>query len=203
VRIVAATNRDLEEAVKEGSFREDLFYRLNVIPINVPPLRERKGDIPLLIDHFMVRFSKVCKRPPLRIQRAALEALVAYDWPGNVRELENIVERLIVLTEGDSVGLEDLPERISRSSPVKESSREPVTTGALHRNPAHDEREGAKNTFHLPEGGVLLPELIREIEMDLIGQALDRTGGVKTKAARLLGLKRTTLIEKMKKFGML
>lgn len=218
VRIVAATHRDLEQAVKQETFREDLFYRLNVIPIEVPPLRERKEDIPLLVDHFMNHFSRVCKRPPLKIEKTALDAMMAYDWPGNIRELENIIERLIVLTDGDSIGINDLPERIvgagQREQPASshDATQDPANPIELPKKSAEtavfspvpgNEASDSSTGFVLPEEGLSLPDLIKDLEIDLIGQALDRANGVKSKAAKLLGLKRTTLIEKMKKLGIL
>ena len=108
VRIIAATNRDLEEEVQKGAFREDLFYRLHVIPIVLPPLRERRSDIPFLAEHFLEESARRNRRPPMRLSAEALEALVHYPWYGNVRELRNLIERLVVLKEGDLLGLEDL-----------------------------------------------------------------------------------------------
>ena len=199
VRIIAATNRDLENAVREGNFRQDLYYRLNVIPVKVPPLRERQEDIPLLVEHFMARFAKRCSRNQLKIDREAMDALLAYNWPGNVRELENIIERLLVLTEGDTITLADLPERIIRFfAEARPDEQKRPAGGGGKVEPAGT----AHGLFTLPEEGVSLPELVERLERELIGQALSRTGGVKAKAARLLGLKRTTLIEKMKKLGM-
>ncbi len=199
VRIVAATNRDLERAVKEGRFREDLYYRLNVIPIRVPPLRERRGDIPLLIHHFNTLFAERAGMAPLEIDELAMEAFMAYSWPGNVRELENLVERLMVLTEGNRISLSDLPERIQKA------------LGKVSRGDSNEKSGGERRTFSidevahipLPQEGISLPEVLREFEIGLIKQAILRTHGVKSKAAKLLGLKRTTLVEKMKKFGML
>ncbi len=199
VRIVAATHRDLEEAVKEGRFREDLYYRLNVIPIRVPPLRERKSDIPLLIQHFNGLFSQRAGTPPMEIEELAMEAFMAYSWPGNVRELENVVERLIVLAEGSVISLEDLPDRIKGALGKAPKGQEGRETGAAIGPISIDQIAH----LPLPENGVSLPEVIRKLEIGLINQALSRTNGVKSKAAQLLGLKRTTLVEKMRKFGML
>ena len=176
VRILAATNKDLEKAVAEGEFREDLYYRLNVIPVHVPPLREREGDVPLLVRHFLKVHCEKKEISPKRISKAALESLERYPWPGNVRELENVMERMVILTEGDEIGLEDLPRRMRI-----------------------DEKPSVNPTLEIGDDGIDLKETLDEIESRLILQALAMAGGVKNKAARLLGLNRTTLIEKMKK----
>lgn len=178
VRIIAATNRDLEKAVKEGLFREDLYYRLNVIPIHLPPLRKMKEDVPLLTEHFIADIAKRKKKEPPKISQDALYYLTEYKWPGNVRELENLIERLIILKEGDMVTPDDLPERF------------------------HEKRKPTKiftKTHSLSSDGVDLNTMLDEIENNMIVQALEISKGVKSKAASLLGLNRTTLIEKMKK----
>jgi len=178
IRVVTATNQNLKEAVKEGRFREDLYYRLDVIPILAPPLRERREDIPLLVKYFLDRFNQARPSGVTGIGRAALEVLTAYDWPGNVRELENLVERMVILSDGPLIGLKDLPERFSgrRSAP-------------LSGGPT------------LPADGFNLNRHLAQVEEDLIRQALEKAGGVKKRAADLLGLNRTTLVEKMKKKG--
>jgi len=178
VGIIAATNKNLEKAVTDGEFREDLFYRLNVIPIHVPPLREREGDIPLLIHHFLRRHCTEKEVPLKRISKEALEALENYKWPGNVRELENLIERLVILTEGDDIQLEDLPTRIRQALP---------------------KRACPQVAFEITKEGIDLKKTLDDLEDRLIMDALKRAGGVKNKAAQLLGLNRTTLIEKMKK----
>jgi DNA-binding NtrC family response regulator len=178
VGIIAATNKDLEKAVTNGEFREDLFYRLNVIPIHVPPLREREGDIPLLIHHFLRRHCSEKEVPLKRIAKEALEGLENYKWPGNVRELENLIERLVILTEGDDIQLEDLPTRIRQALP---------------------KRTCPQVAFEITKEGIDLKKTLDDLEDRLILDALKRAGGVKNKAAQLLGLNRTTLIEKMKK----
>ncbi|RJQ22408.1 MAG: sigma-54-dependent Fis family transcriptional regulator [Nitrospiraceae bacterium] len=178
VRIIAATNRDLEKAVADGAFREDLYYRLNVIPMHLPPLRKMKEDVPLLVEHFIAEVSKRKKKEPPKISPEALNSFVDYRWPGNVRELENLMERLIILKEGDIVTLKDLPERFSDNRPMPKA-----LTG--------------KQT--LSAEGVDLNVVLDEIENNMIIQALEMSKGVKSKAASLLGLNRTTLIEKMKK----
>ncbi|MBI5739634.1 MAG: sigma-54-dependent Fis family transcriptional regulator [Nitrospirae bacterium] len=178
VRIIAATNRDLDKAVKESMFREDLFYRLNVIPVHLPPLRKMREDIPLLIEHFVTEIAKRKKKEPPKISREAMECLVEYKWPGNVRELENLIERLIILKEGDAITPSDLPERFSEKRKMPR-----VFTKAQS----------------LSSDGVDLNVMLDEIENNMIIQALEISKGIKSKAASLLGLNRTTLIEKMKK----
>lgn len=182
VRIVAATNRDLEASIRDGKFREDLYYRLSVIPIHIPPLRDRREDIPVLIEHFLENFNKQKKKEVEGITPRAMEALVQYSWPGNVRELENLVERLVVIKRAGTIDLDDLPEKIR---------------GA-------DFEDNLPRIF-LPEDGIQLDAAVHRLEKELIIQALKRTNGVKKEAARLLGMKRTTLIQKMKrgniKFG--
>ncbi len=182
VRIIAATNKDLEKAVKNGEFREDLYYRLNVIPIHLPPLREIKEDFPMLLEHFVVDISKRKKKQLPKLSRQALDCLLNYRWPGNVRELENLLERLIILKEGDVINMEDLPERF--------------------RIKQFQTQQAAAKSYTLPTGGVDLNLLLDEMEKSLILQALESSEGVKSKAASLLGLNRTTLIEKMKKKAM-
>lgn len=179
VRIIAATHRDLEAAVSEGKFREDLFYRLNVIPINIPALKERREDIPLLIGHFLQKFVSADGSNRIEFSDEALEMLLSYDWPGNVRELENVIERLVILRGGSRILPEDLPAKIFRHNPLRSS---------LY-----------KTIFELPEEGVDIKRILSDIEDSLIIQALDRTEGNKNQASKLLKLNRTTLIEKMKK----
>ncbi|HID96671.1 MAG TPA: sigma-54-dependent Fis family transcriptional regulator [Thermodesulfobacteriaceae bacterium] len=181
IRVVAATNIALEKAVREGKFREDLYYRLNVIPIHVPPLRKRRSDIPLLIEHFLQKFCGKKKTCVNGIEKNALDCLVAYNWPGNVRELENIIERVVILSNGPKISLDDLPESI-----LKSAGKYPVSyiTSSLTT---------------LPAEGFSLSAAVESLEKSLIIQALERTGGVKNRAAKLLQMNRTTLIEKMKK----
>jgi DNA-binding NtrC family response regulator len=175
VRVLAATNRDLEAAVREGRFREDLYYRLNVIPIVVPPLRDRIDDIPLLLDHFLETCNAQKRKAVTGIAPDAMRRLVNYPWPGNVRELENLVERLVILKGQGTITLEDLPDKVVRG----DSPMTPVVT--------------------FPADGVDLNRLLDAFEEDLIQRALKAAGGVKNRAAQLLRLNRTTLIEKMKK----
>jgi len=161
--------------VADSEFREDLFYRLNVIPIHVPPLREREGDVPLLIRHFLRQHCRKKDIPQKKMSKGAVESLQMYEWPGNVRELENVIERLVILTDGDEIEISDLPKRMQ-----------------IPR-----QAEIAKIEFG--EEGINLKDTLDELENRLILDALQKASGVKNKAAKLLGLNRTTLIEKMKK----
>lgn len=183
VRIITATHRDLEKAVEDGNFREDLYYRLNVIPIKVPALAERREDIPLLISYFLSRFVSADGRNNLEFDAEALELLMTYEWPGNVRELENLMERLVILRGGSRISAKDLPAKFFRSSPHQMMNYESLV--------------------NLPDVGLDLKKTLSDIEDALIMQALDRTSGNKNQASKLLHMNRTTLIEKMKKKGLL
>jgi DNA-binding NtrC family response regulator len=179
VRIIAATNSDLPKLVAEGHFREDLFYRLNVIPVRVPSLRERRSDVPLLAQHFLDQFVKDASPPRARVTIAqdAQQALMAYDWPGNVRQLQNVMERVIALSPGRTqIGAAELPEEVlvGRPAPIRD-------------------------TPLVPEEGVELDRAVSAYELALITRALERTSGNKRQAAELLHVKRTTLIEKLKR----
>lgn len=177
VRLIAATNKDLPQQVKKGEFREDLFYRINVVPILLPPLRERKEDIPLLIDHFIKKFNSENQKNVKGVTPEALEAMINYDWPGNVRELENLIERVVALTQNEYIHPEELPipfTSISRTNGLKES----VLSGRLSFTKAEEEFE-------------------REIILD----ALRRTKFVQSHAAELLGISRRILKYKMDKLG--
>jgi DNA-binding NtrC family response regulator len=181
VRIIAATNRNLEDAVARGEFREDLYYRLSVIPLNLPPLRERNDDVPLLLQHFMEQFNRMRDRKLQGFSPRALHMLVHYQWPGNVRELENFVDRVVVLKGQGIIEPEDLPEKMrstwTRSPPV--------------------------TTVEIPDEGFCLDIAVRGFERELILRALLKADGVKNRAAQLLGIKRTTLIEKLKRHSLL
>lgn len=179
VRVIAATHRDLEKAVQEGKFREDLFYRLNVIPIKMPALKDRREDIPLLISHFLDRFVSADRSNEISFAPLTMDLLMGFDWPGNVRELENVIERLVILRGGNEILPEDLPAKIFRSNPLATNQY--------------------KTLFELPEVGVDLKQILSDIEDSLIRQAMNRTQGNKNQASKLLALNRTTLIEKMKK----
>jgi two-component system, NtrC family, response regulator PilR len=163
VRLIAASNRNLEDAVRDGVLREDLYYRLNVIPIQLPPLRERREDIPLLVAHFLQKFSKELGKGARGVAPDAMGVLERYHWPGNIRELENVLERAIVLGAGDMVSVESLPETLRRERPVK-----------------------GMEAVELPEDGLDLEATLDTIERGYLQRALDRTGGVQTKAAELL-----------------
>ncbi len=197
VRVVAATNSDLQKMVAEGTFREDLFYRLNIIPIHLPPLRERKEDIPLLVQHFLKKFAvqlagaaveggrildhargAVDSTPrSLSVSQQAMRCLMAYPWPGNVRQLENAIERAVALSGGRmQIETADLTPDIQQASTA-----------------------AAAPDVNLPEGGVDFDAYINRIEHDLIRRALEKTGGNKGQASKLLNLKRTTLVEKLKR----
>lgn len=177
VRIISATNADLTELVKARAFREDLFYRLNVIPVHLPPLRERREDIPLLVKHFLKKSCQGQELHPYVLSGDAAAALQKYDWPGNVRELENVIERAVALTEEAIIELCDLPTQISQ---LAENASAPAF-------PLFD------------ENGIDLPALVAEFECRMIQAALASAGGVKTRAAELLNLNRTTLVEKIRR----
>ena len=178
-RLIAATHRNLEEMVEAGTFREDLYYRLNVIPIHIPMLKERREDIPLLIGYFVNRYVSADRSNNISFSHEAMEMLIHYDWPGNVRELENIIERLVILRGGNEIIPEDLPAKVFRHNPLK--------------------TDQYKQIFELPEDGVDLKRVLSDIEDSLIMQAISLTKGNKNQASKLLNLNRTTLIEKMKK----
>lgn len=177
IRTIAATNKNLISAVNKGAFREDLYYRLNVIPIKVPPLRHRKSDIPLLVDFFLKKFNKEKRKNVRGFSSEAIDALLQYNWRGNVRELENLVERVIILANGDEIGAEDIPESLRGQARTIKSLEVTI----------------------LPEDGIPFDHAVEEYEKKLILQALSETDWVTTKAAKLLNMNRTTLIEKMKK----
>jgi transcriptional regulator with PAS, ATPase and Fis domain len=200
VRIVAATHRNLEEAVRTGSFREDLYYRLSVVPLQIPPLRERKEDIPLLIEKFMQVYNRGRKRGLTGFSADAMAALKNYAWPGNVRELENLVQRLTILHADGLVRGADLPEKYREGLNLEDLAEEQVAEAVTTSEAAALSGRGE---------GVPIPEpledqadfnaLVSDFEDRLILQALSRTGGNKKEAAALLNLKRTTLLEKIKK----
>lgn len=183
-RVIAATNQNLEEEVRQGKFREDLYYRLTVIPLNVPPLRDRRDDIRLLIDYFIERYNHSKDREIRGVDDQVLYYLLRYSWPGNVRELENLIERMVILASGDTIRIDDLPEQ------VKEAEEKGKTLHSVQRG-----------IEEIPEYGFVLQEAVAEYENKLIIQALQQTGWVKNRAAKLLNVNRTTLLEKMKRAG--
>jgi two-component system response regulator AtoC len=186
VRLVTATNRDLLEEIAAGNFREDLFYRLNVVPIQIPPLRERREDIPLLAEHFIAKFNERLKKQIVSISPEAVAELVGYNWPGNIRELENLMERTILFCEGPEIGVSDLPPEIVGAAPT------PASAAAGEGEPR-------------PAAGSLKEAVRAEterVERELIQRALDATGGNVTQAARKLKISRKSLQTKMKELGL-
>ncbi|MCX5738666.1 MAG: sigma-54 dependent transcriptional regulator, partial [Proteobacteria bacterium] len=173
VRIVAATNRDLEREMHAGRFREDLFYRLNVLRVEVPPLRERREDIPLLVDHFLALFRDALAKPVRGIHDDALQRLCAYRWPGNVRELENVIERAMILARGDQLSLRELPANV------------------VHLEPGEAD---------VAPGDLSLRKARRAAESEMIRRALRETGGNRTHAAKLLGISHRALLYKVKEY---
>ena len=177
VRVIAATHRNLEEAVEEGSFREDLFYRLHVIPIKLPALRERRSDIPLLVNNFLDDFNRTKGQKVEGISDEAMGVLMEYHWPGNVRELRNIIERMVILQGEGIITLSDLPRNVTRQN-VETDTFSPVDITAE---------------------GICFNTAVSDFEKSLILKSLEMTNGVKNRAAKLLHLNRTTLVEKIKK----
>src|SRR5690606_28783926 len=205
VRVIAATHRNLEDRIAEGHFREDLFYRLNVFPIEMPALRERAEDLPALVSTIAAQLGR-SGRGEIRFADAALAALAGYPWPGNVRELTNLVERLAVLNPGGLVRLDDLPARYRAHVPAgaEPALKAPVAVAAAAvpaPAPAPEAAPEQAAATALPEAGLDLREYIAGIELRLIREALERSQGVVAHAAQLLGLRRTTLVEKLRKYG--
>jgi two-component system response regulator AtoC len=180
VRVISATNSDLEEKVRRGEFREDLYYRLNVIPIHLPPLRERREDIPLLARHFLRKICSDMHRPLMELTQEAVRALEDYRWPGNVREMENVIERTVALTDGKIIDQQDLPPHLG----------------------GFNLKNDFIPTLQIPEEGMDLTETINHIERTLISQAMNKSRNIKARAASLLNINRTTLVEKIKRYGM-
>jgi transcriptional regulator with GAF, ATPase, and Fis domain len=177
VRIIAATHRNLREEVKEGRFREDLYYRLYVIPIKLPPLMDRKADIPILISYFIKQFNSINNSNVEGITDNALKVMMEYAWPGNVRELKNFIERLVVLKRDGQITSSDLKETIFYTS-----------------------KSITQNIIDISNDGICLSSAVNEFERALIFQSLEKTKWVKNRAAKLLKLKRTTLVEKIKRY---
>ncbi|MFQ5559439.1 MAG: sigma-54 interaction domain-containing protein [Nitrospinota bacterium] len=201
VRILAATNKDLEKSVEEGLFREDLYYRLNVIPVYLPPLRERKEDLKSLATYFIKKFNETKKRSIEGITREALAFMEQYRWQGNIRELENVIERAVILKRCGNITPEDLPEKISGNQNADTSGFD-ETSVIINDCPDLEKLEASGiPVLEIPTEGINLKEVVDEFETSLITQALKKTNWVKGKAAGLLGLNRTTLVEKLKKKG--
>ena len=202
VRLLTATNRDLAAEIASGGFRDDLFYRLNVVPIHLPALRERRQDIPMLVDHFIARFNERLKKQITGADPEAVERLVAHNWPGNIRELENVIERTILFCEGPRIQLEDLPREFGGGT-VSSSQPDLVAAAAAVPAPASPAPSAAP-----PVGEEVgsLKEAVRveteRVERDLIQRALDETGGNVTQAARKLQISRKSLQTKMKELGL-
>jgi sigma-54 dependent transcriptional regulator, flagellar regulatory protein len=178
VRIIAATHRDLEEAVQKGTFREDLFYRLYVIPFQLPALKERQVDIPLLVDHFLAQLNKDKKTEVTGVTDSVMKTFMHHPWPGNVRELANLMERLVVLKGDGEINVDDLPPKMRNGGEM--------ATGLI--------------APELSTEGICLSTAVSEFEKNLIYQSLEKTDWVKNKAAKLLQVKRTTLVEKIKRY---
>ena len=182
VRIIAATNQDLAQAVQERRFRQDLYYRLHVIPIHIPPLRERRSDIPVLVNHFIAQFNQLRRTEILGMEPDALARMTEEEWPGNIRELENMIERLAVLKKKGWITVSDLPE-----SSIK------MTAGKVNEAPEH--------FIRFSEDGINLTKELEHYENRLIGEALRKANGITSRAAQLLQVNRTTLVEKLKRKG--
>jgi transcriptional regulator with GAF, ATPase, and Fis domain len=176
VRIIAATNVDLRQMMEEGRFREDLFYRLHVISIQLPPLRDRKDDIPLLARHFLEKYGEENRKPDLDLSPEGLDLLMEYDWPGNVRELENVIERAVVLTSGSRIGVELIPDHVRKAPSFQVPS------------------------FAVPPEGISFKDVTTDFEKRLIESTLEAAGGVQKRAAELLHIKPTTLNEMIKRY---
>lgn len=197
VRVVAATNRELEDEVKAGRFREDLYYRLNVIPLHLPPLRRRGNDILLLAEHFLKSQCRAKDRKSLGLSDRAKEMILTYSWPGNVRELENFMERMSILCDTDEIMPEDLPEKIFHD--IGEKPLKKVVEVQPMRPVGFD----WPTLKDMGDKDLKLKDFLEAIEGRLLAEALEKSDGVKNKAAELVGIKRTTLIEKLKKRGLL
>ena len=181
IRVIAATNQDLTRLVAEGRFREDLFYRINVIPIALPSLRDRREDIPLIADHFLTRYGEQMGKRISGISQAAMQLLVQYDWPGNIRELENVIERAVALESTPAILVDSLPPGIRGEAP---------------------RAAGAQQAEALPDSGFDLEAHVTQIERDYIAQALLRAGGVQVKAADLLGMSFRSFRYYVKKYNL-
>jgi nitrogen regulation protein NR(I) len=199
VRLIAATNRDLKKDIEAGKFREDLFYRLNVVPIELPPLRERRSDIPVLVDHFRLKYNARLKRKVESVEPRAMELLSTYPWPGNIRELENFLERLVLFSDGPVLKESELPAEFKeRAAPGASPAPSPASTSEPPRAPLVP--------AEIPPEGASLKEIVRfaaeALERELIGKALQQTGGNVTQAADRLKISRKTLQTKMKELGL-
>jgi len=197
VRIIAATNKPLEQAVAARQFREDLFYRLNVVRIHIPPLRERREDIRLLVNYFLAKFAKDQPGPPRSVAPGVLKALEKYHWPGNVRELENIVQRALVMSKGEAILLTDLPAEVSGQTGSGTSGPIPMPVGEAGTG---DVTNLARQLFQWARREPKM-KIIPAVERELVIQALKETDGNQVHAAKLLGITRATLRKRVEKFG--
>ena len=198
VRVVAATNRDLKDEISKGRFREDLFYRLNVIPIRLPPLRERRADIPLLVNRFLEKFNRENGKSVTKLSRQVMDLLMEYPWPGNVRELENCIERAVVMSPGETLSGELLPDeiRLRRDPGRRSEAAGRASTGAL----------GAVFANYLesqPDLGTARLALLRAAEESVLRKAMATPEASQREVARLLGLSRVTLRKRLREFGLL
>jgi DNA-binding NtrC family response regulator len=196
VRVVAASNRDLNREIAEGRFREDLFWRLNVIPIELPPLRRRRDDIPLLAEHFVRHYGQLNQRPVTRIEPDAMRALREYSWPGNVRELQNYIERAVVLAEGNSVTLGLLPGVVTGQRQEGMADAHPTDPRNLIRDLVYGEIAARNGDDGLHE------KIVDPVERELIAQVMHACNNVQIKAAQRLGMNRNTLHKKLKQYGL-
>jgi DNA-binding NtrC family response regulator len=187
VRIIAATNHDLEAAYKNGTFRKDIYFRLNVVTVHVPGLRERRSDIPMLVQWFLERYAP---GTDLRVSNAAMKALIQYDWPGNVRELENCVERAVALGDGQLIDLGDLPPAIANASPASSTLPVPSDGAAMEAAAGFATRTGAPTSTDL-----------EDIERATIQRVFEQVNGDKALAGRMLGISRATLYRKLKRYN--
>lgn len=196
VRVIAASNRDLLEEVEQRRFREDLYYRLNVVTIYLPPLRERREDIPLLVGHFLRLYNEKNRRHVPHITAEAMEALQNYDWPGNVRELQNYIERAVILARGDEIGMELLPHAVlGRKGPRLGSRRRTVESIAR-------DFVDAVLAQADPEAGDIYDRMVEQLEREMLAQVLERCRGIQIKAAAWLGMNRNTLHKKLRQYGL-
>ncbi len=184
VRLITATNRDLAQRVQAGAFRDDLYYRLNVVPVHLPPLRERQADIPLLVEHLLTRYAARLGRAAPELRPDALQLMLAYGWPGNIRELENVIERTLLFCDGDAIGAADLPGELRGEAPGRGRLSVPVTVVG---------HTGLKDAVR---------QTTQRLEREMIERALQETGGNVTRAARTLAISRKSLQTKMKEFGL-
>jgi transcriptional regulator with PAS, ATPase and Fis domain len=179
VRVIAATNRDLIDAVANGTFRQDLFYRLNVFPLEMPSLRERKQDIPVLVEYFIHRYARKAHKTFRRVNKKTLDRLQSYPWPGNVRELQNVVQRMVLMTDDEMITRHNLPLDV-----------------------LHATRGDARDGFHLPPTGIRLDEELEAFEKQWVTTALGQTRNTKSEAARLLGVDRNRMNYLCRKYGL-